>query len=137
MLYDLTHDSPPGEVKLKFNFIILHHPFIFDKVYNFFITFIIISNTIYYYVNCEKNYFKKSCYESKKVCKLLESLQTKPRDLDSFFIKNTKVKTDKKFLLNTEVLRDFFLIFCWWVMEKFLITFSYFKIENFINNIHI
>ena len=26
----------------------------------------------------EKNYFKKSCYESKNVCKLLESLQTKP-----------------------------------------------------------
>lgn len=71
MLYDLTHDSPLGEVKLKFNFIILHHPFIFDKVYNFFITFI-------NYVNCEKNYFKKSCYESKNVCKLLESLQTKP-----------------------------------------------------------
>lgn len=42
MLYDLTHDSPLGEVKLKFNFIILHHPFIFDKVYNFFITFIIM-----------------------------------------------------------------------------------------------
>ncbi len=90
MLYDLTHDSPPGEVKPKFNFIILHHPFIFDKVYNFFITFIIISNTIYYYVNCEKNYFKKSYYESKKVCKLLESLQTKPRDLDSFLSKTRK-----------------------------------------------
>lgn len=42
LLYDLTHDSPLGEVKLKFNFIILHHPFIFDKVYNFFITFIIM-----------------------------------------------------------------------------------------------
>lgn len=39
---DLTYDSPHGEVKLKFNFIILHYPFIFDKVYNFFITFIIM-----------------------------------------------------------------------------------------------
>ena len=85
----------------------------------------------------KKNYFKKSCYESKKVCKLLKSLQTKPRDLDSFLSKTLKVKTDKKFLLNTELLRDFFLIFCCLVMEKFLITFSYFKIENFINNIHI
>ncbi len=92
MLYDLTQDSPLGEVKLKFNFIILHHPFIFDKVYNFFYYF-------YYYVNCEKIILKKSCYESKNVCKLLESLQTKPRDLDSFFIKTLKVKIDKKFLL--------------------------------------
>ena len=42
----------------------------------------------------KKIILKKSCYESKKVCKLLESLQTKPRDLDSFFIKNTEVKID-------------------------------------------
>lgn len=41
-------------------------------------------------MNCEKAYFKKSSYESKKVCKLLKSLQTKPRDSDSFFIKNTE-----------------------------------------------
>mgnify|MGYP003227107844 FL=1 len=66
----------------------------------------------------KKIILKKSCYESKKVCKLLESLQTKPRDLDSFFIKTLKVKIDKKFLLNSELLIGFFLNFLLFGYEK-------------------
>ena len=90
MLYDLTHDSPPGEVKLKFNFIILHHPFIFDKVYNFFITFIIISNTIYYYVNCEKIILKKVVMSLKKFVSYWKVYKQNHEIWTLFFIKNTK-----------------------------------------------